>query len=127
MLQWLRSESYRYKVFVGTRIVEIQTLSKVASWKYVDSARNPADDITRGLRLADLTHPHRWVSGPDFLHQPPDQWPIMPTAAAEVEPDSAQLRKSILVGITSEALNPDLPNLCLQRLSDCRRYRLHLR
>ncbi len=33
----------------------------------------------------------------------------MPTAT-EVEPDSVELRKSTLVGIRSEALNPDLPN-----------------
>jgi len=109
VLQWLRSESCRYKVFVGTRIAEIQTLTDVASWRYVDSARNPADDITRGLRLSELAHPHRWISGPDFLSQPYDQWPTMPTAA-EAEPDTVELRKSTLIGMISEAQNSDLPD-----------------
>lgn len=109
VLQWLRSESCRYKIFVGTRVAEIQTLTDLTSWRYVDSARNPADDITRGLKLSDLANPHRWISGPDFLHQPPDQWPTMPTPA-EAEPDSAELRKSTLVCATSEEQNPDLPD-----------------
>lgn len=109
VFQWLRSESCRYKVFVSMHIAEIQTLTEVASWRYVDSARNPADDITGGLKLSDRTHPQGWMNGPDFLYQSPNQWPTMPTVA-EVNPDSVELRKSTLVGITSEALNPDLPN-----------------
>lgn len=109
VLHWLRSESCRYKVFVGTRIAEIQTLTEAACWRYVDSARNPADDITRGLKLSDMTHPHRWITGPDFLLQPPDQWPTMPTTA-EPEPDSVELRKTTLIFIMSEAQTPDLPD-----------------
>lgn len=108
VLQWLRSESCRYKVFVGTRVAEIQTLTDVASWRYVDSARNPADDITRGLSLSELAHPHRWTVGPDFLHQPPDQWPTMPTT--EAEPDVAEIRKSTFVGFTAELQSPDIPD-----------------
>lgn len=72
----------------------------------MDSARNPADDITQGLKLSDLANPHHLISGPDFLNQPPDQWPAMPTPA-EAEPE---LRKSTLVCATSEAQNPDLPD-----------------
>ena len=51
LLQWLQSESCRYKVFVGTRISEIQNLTEVKQWRYVDTANNPADDITRGKSL----------------------------------------------------------------------------
>lgn len=32
----IKSESYRYKVFVGTRISEIQTLTDIDYWRYVD-------------------------------------------------------------------------------------------
>lgn len=108
VLQWLKSESCRYKVYVGTRVAEIQTLTDVASWRYVDSARNPADDITRGLMLSELAYPHRWIVGPDFLLQPRDQWPAMPTA--EAEPDTDELRKSTFVGLTADTQNPDLPD-----------------
>lgn len=41
VLNWLRSDSCRYKVFMGTRVTEIQELSDPASWRYVDSAGQP--------------------------------------------------------------------------------------
>lgn len=48
-------------------------------------------------------------SGLEFLHQPPDQWPTMPVAS-EAEPDLVEPRKSIFIGITSEAQTTDLPD-----------------
>ncbi|XP_062373449.1 uncharacterized protein LOC134061706 [Sardina pilchardus] len=50
VLSWLLSSSCRYKVFVGTRVAEIQELTDAATWRYVRSADNPADD-TDGGRL----------------------------------------------------------------------------
>nr|XP_055033759.1 uncharacterized protein LOC129422083 [Misgurnus anguillicaudatus] len=106
VLYWLTSESCHYKVFVGTRVAEIQTLTEMAEWRYVDSRNNPADHITRGLTLTDLAGPHQWSSGPAFLVQPPDQWPTMPKC--ECEPDSSELKKSVFVGSVS-APNSSLP------------------
>jgi len=54
VLSWITSDSCRYKVFVGTRIAEIQTLTDTKSWRYVDSKNNPADDITRGKTLVEI-------------------------------------------------------------------------
>lgn len=48
VLEWLQSDSCRYKGFVGTRVSEIQELTDRRSWHYIDSPNNPADDITRG-------------------------------------------------------------------------------
>lgn len=52
VLAWITSESCRFKVFVGTRIAEIQELTSGCTWRYVDSHSNPADDLTRGRTLA---------------------------------------------------------------------------
>lgn len=60
VLHWIKSESCHYKVFVGTRVAEIQSLTDVSSWRYVDSLNNPADDITWGKTLKELSRPHRW-------------------------------------------------------------------
>lgn len=59
VLHWLHSESCRFKVFVGMRVAEIQELTDLKAWHYVDSARKPADDLTRGKSLKDLTEPNR--------------------------------------------------------------------
>lgn len=47
-----------FKVFVGTRIAEIQDLT--------DSENNPTDDITCGKHLQALSATSRWFQGPDF-------------------------------------------------------------
>ena len=48
VLTWLQSNSCRFKVFVGTRIAEVQELTGSDTWRYVNSEANPADDLTRG-------------------------------------------------------------------------------
>lgn len=37
VLKWIQSKSQQYKVFVGTRVVEIQELVGAENWRYVDS------------------------------------------------------------------------------------------
>ena len=54
VLSWLQSDTFRFKVFIGTRVAEIQDLTDQEAWRYVDSAQNSADDITRGKRLSEL-------------------------------------------------------------------------
>ncbi len=99
VLTWLQSESCRFKIFVGTRVAEIQELTNPQAWRYVDSARNPADDITRGKTLKDLVEPNRWRQGPSFLLQPPDDWPVKLTI--ETDSDTSEHRKSTFCGVTS--------------------------
>lgn len=98
VLRWILSDSCRYKVFVGTRVAEIQDLTDVQSWRYVDSASNPADDITRGKTLQELSEPTRWNQGPSFLLQTSDYWPTTPAIPLKEEP--SELRKSVFCGVT---------------------------
>ncbi len=60
VLTRIQSESCRYKVFVGTRVAEIQVLTELHSWRYVDSSNNPADSITRGGTLMELANSDMW-------------------------------------------------------------------
>lgn len=53
VLTWFHSQSCRIKVFVAARVAEIQELTGNCTWRYVDSAQNPADDLTRGKTLTD--------------------------------------------------------------------------
>lgn len=90
--------SRRFKVFVGTRVAEIQELSQNCTWRYADSANNPADDLTRGKSLKSFTEPNRWSQGPPFLLQDPDHWPEKPTTVTTE--DSAELRKTTFCALT---------------------------
>lgn len=106
VLQWIQSSSCRYKVFVGTRICEIQELTSPEQWRYVTSDLNPADDITRGKHLADLTAPNRWSHGPPFLSQTADTWPKLPIEFPACS--EAELRKTAFCGHAS--VSPTLPD-----------------
>ncbi|KAK7886711.1 hypothetical protein WMY93_026332 [Mugilogobius chulae] len=95
VLNWIQSESCQYKVFVGTRIAELQELTETASWRYVPSALNPADDITRGKSLLELSAPGQWRDGPPFLRQTSEHWPSQPTVSNDCT-DNSELKKSVL-------------------------------
>ena len=70
VLHWIGQASSNYKAFVGNRVSEIRTImSELEStlragtvyWRYVPTECNPADDITRGLRLAQFNMSHRSI------------------------------------------------------------------
>ncbi|XP_073721977.1 uncharacterized protein [Misgurnus anguillicaudatus] len=99
VLTWLTSNSCRYKVFVGTRVAEIQDMTTSAVWRYVRSSDNPADIITRGKALRDLTKQSHWSQGPEFLKLPPDSWPV-PSPLPLDEP-SCELKQSSFSGLVT--------------------------
>ena len=98
VITWLQSQSCRYKVFVGTRVSEIQDLVGVESWRYVDTGRNPADIITRGDSLASLSQTNPYSHGPDFLRQPEEEWPKQPPMTESQE--ESELKRSLFCGLS---------------------------
>ncbi len=104
VLTWLSSESCHYKVFVGNRVAEIQELTENSSWRYMDSASNPADDLTRGKLLNVLTKMNRWSQGPPFLLQDP----VMPGTDQRDNP--TELWKSVFCGTKAVPLHSSIPD-----------------
>ncbi|XP_048259935.1 uncharacterized protein LOC124119260 [Haliotis rufescens] len=101
VLAWLTSQSCRYKVFVGTRVAEIQTLTEYHDWRYIPSEENPADDITRGKTLQDLCAETRWRNGPAFLNLSDTEWPLSNAKPKpETDPCSVELKKAFCSHIT---------------------------
>ncbi|XP_065099626.1 uncharacterized protein [Paramisgurnus dabryanus] len=118
VLTWLLSSSCRYKVFVGTRVAEIQELTASATWRYVRSSDNPADDITRGKPLRDLSARSRWCQGPPFLKLPPDSWPEQPPLPSETQ--SSELKQSVFcasVNVTTPLPKPEQYNTLSEYLN----------
>ena len=73
VLAWLRSESTLLKPFVGVRIAEIQATWESIAWRYVPTSLNPADDLSRGILVAQMNG--RWMNGPPFLKESSEAWP----------------------------------------------------
>ncbi|XDV22967.1 hypothetical protein PO909_027706, partial [Leuciscus waleckii] len=107
-MRHIYKDSCRFKVFIGTRVAEIQELTDPEDWRYVDSKSNPADDITRGKTLAELAKPSRWSQGPSFLLLAPDQWPQSPLLQLPTE--DAELKSGTFCGLTVPVTNPALPD-----------------
>ena len=111
VLNWLQSQSCRYKVFVDTRIADIQELTEGSTWRYVGPSDNPVDDITRGLTLSQLVPEHRWSRGPPFLWQDKSSWPSCVDCSSSPYDDSAELRKTQLCGYMTVTPDPPLPDV----------------
>lgn len=107
VLAWINSESCRFKMFVGTRIAEIQELTAGCTWRYVDSHSNPADDLTRGRTLEELSVTNKWSQGPSFSLRPEPEWPANPLL--QVPMDKDEQRKGIFCGIVIEVAAPNIP------------------
>lgn len=66
-LCWLSSHPSKWNIFVSNRVSKIQELTSNSKWRYVQSADNPADHLTRGLRAKDLINCNQWWHGPQYL------------------------------------------------------------
>lgn len=65
-LNYIRSESGRFPIYVANRVQHIRDRSSVSMWRYVPSSLNPADIVSRGITPVKLlTSP--WIKGPSFL------------------------------------------------------------
>ena len=73
VLAWLRSESSLLKPFVGVRVAEIQETWDPNLWRHVPTKLNPADDLSRGIAVSEMNG--RWMNGPSFLRDKPEDWP----------------------------------------------------
>lgn len=73
VLIWLRSDARSNPSYVAFRITEIQDSSDVASWRYVPSSQNVADDATKDKEKYVIHNSNRWYRGPDFLYKPEEE------------------------------------------------------
>lgn len=108
VLEWLQSDSCRYKVFVGTRVSEIQELTDRRSWHYIDGPSNPADDMTREKSLLDLAEPGCWSQGPLHLKQSEEDWPKKPEQTTTA--GSSELKGITFCCFTAVEPNNSIPD-----------------
>lgn len=69
VLDWLNEHPSNWKTFVANKVSCIQEITKSCIWRHVPSKANPADIISRGVYVNELTNSF-WFSGPDFLKKP---------------------------------------------------------
>ncbi|XP_055632856.1 uncharacterized protein LOC129773285 [Toxorhynchites rutilus septentrionalis] len=75
VLSWIRSDQRRYTQFVGFRIGEILSRTKLADWRWTPTKLNEADKLTKWRRAAELDSGSSWFKGPSFLYKDEAEWP----------------------------------------------------
>ena len=73
VLVYIKSEDKRFKVFVANRVAVIRESSSPAQWRYIPGEINPADILSRGCNVAEISE--RWHKGPEFLSLFKCDWP----------------------------------------------------
>jgi len=101
VLKYIKNESRRFHTFVANRVSEIQDLSCPEQWRHVPGKLNPADDCTRGLRASEFSKRCRWLNGPPFLWQPPEQWPKEEPIESTLSNDDKEVKSQKWTGVVS--------------------------
>ena len=52
------------------------SVSDPRQWRFVPTKENPADLVTRGLKVSELANCEKWWNGPGFLGNDESEWPI---------------------------------------------------
>lgn len=76
--------------------MEILELTKSFEWRWVPSKQNVADDATKWIGAPDFSDTSRWFSGPQFLKENADDWPVEKDSQT-IEEDQEELRQVLHV------------------------------
>ncbi|XP_055543012.1 uncharacterized protein LOC129728591 [Wyeomyia smithii] len=74
VLSWMRSDQRRYEQFVGFRIGEILSLTKLTDWCWVPTRMNAADQLTKWGKDPEMHPGSAWIRGLSFLYEN-EKWP----------------------------------------------------
>ncbi|UYV74002.1 hypothetical protein LAZ67_11001790 [Cordylochernes scorpioides] len=133
-LNWLKSESKRWKTFVTNRVSTIQRKTPPHSWFHVPGSENPADLATRGLTPAQLVDNQLWWQGPHWLQDSSVESYVDLPPSDDLSPETLiEERSTILVyhsimGPMPELLlkysswirTVDVMAFCLRFISNCK-------
>ena len=107
VLQYLRNENRQFQTYVANRVTMIHEQSSPSQWRHVDSALNPADDVSRGtcMTAQQLVNCDQWFSGPPFLLMDEDAWPKQPDLKSFELSNDAEVKRQPQVYVVNSTVN----------------------
>ncbi|XP_071052883.1 uncharacterized protein [Onthophagus taurus] len=76
VLGWLSTDLSKLQMFVGNRISRILEKSRIGDWRYVPTRDNPADPVSRGVNVSELSGLELYWTGPQWLRETDNAWPV---------------------------------------------------
>ena len=110
VIQYKQNINRRFPVFVANRITEIHEVTTIEQWRHVPGALNLADEGSRGVAIDYFEPGCRWLSGPEFLWQPKDEW-----TSKELKPE--ETAESTIATTTTTVTSPSQIDQLLRRYS----------
>ena len=126
VLFWiLKSDLHRFSDWIQVRLTQIHELTKGDSWRHVESGLNPADFLSRGLKISHILDQQAltakgemWFEGPPFLKEDFKNWPrnerevdqLMSSEDKELVQSSFKTFRVLLETVDKKV--PDSPTSC---------------
>ena len=107
-LSWCSSYDKKEE-FVSNRVRTIRENTPQAKLMYVESARNPADILTRKPKAEDLLENPHWWNGPEFLIEPKEKWPFQ-NPVFNLMPEET-MQKEFMIKSDEFQVKPEEPDL----------------
>lgn len=77
VLGWLKMSPSKLNTFVRNRVGDILEKTGNCEWRHVPTDHNPADYVSRGVRVDEIESLDMWWSGPSFLKGHHSDWPSL--------------------------------------------------
>ena len=92
-LFWINCTRSVLKLWVRNRVVEVNRLTDIKSWRYVEGKDNPADIGTRrGATIADVSPGSIWDRGHDWMSKAEEEFPLK--TVSELVLSAAELQEA---------------------------------
>ncbi|CAC5418240.1 unnamed protein product [Mytilus coruscus] len=90
----------RYHTFVANRLALIHEATDNAQWHYVNTKQNPADFASRGMTISKFQQNPQWISGPDYLWLPEDEW-LQVSMDLKIPDNDTEVKRVVNVSIVN--------------------------
>ncbi|XP_077974180.1 uncharacterized protein LOC120329794 [Styela clava] len=118
VLRYLANTDKVFKTFVANRVNLIKETSEIEQWRYVPSQLNPADVASRGLSVDAFLNCQYWKSGPDFLWQAAEEWPLQPDFMNNCSTDNLEVKKESIQCFSNTASEKSVLDRIISKYSD---------
>ncbi|XP_030763274.1 uncharacterized protein LOC115887891 [Sitophilus oryzae] len=118
VLSWLNTSPHLLKIFVANRVAQIQLLTNLKEWRYINTHNNPADLLTRGITPLTFIDTKIWFTGPSWLVSEEINWPHCKFNFSK-EIDETELRNITAVHLIKNDLKE---NNILMLLENCSKF-----
>ena len=95
VLQCIKNEDRRFHTFVANWLAVIRDGSQPLQWNFVETEKNPADDVSRGLTVEQMLHQDRWLCGPAFLWDEEMSWPASPISLPKISDEDPEVKRHV--------------------------------